>query len=118
MRYKIFDFLGLLKTEAKITTGNFYALSPKCYVMDGETRKISHKGVPKSVKLHHMDFRDCLYGNKEKTIKFNHIAISRRHSQATTKEVEKRALNGLYYKMFLEANKISTRPHMKDGKFV
>ena len=86
--------------------------------MDGETRKISHKGVPKSVKFHYMDFHECLYGNEEKIIKFNHIAISRRHSQARTKEVEKRALNGLFYKMFLQANKISTRPHMKDGKFV
>ena len=115
----LLTFTGLLKTEEKITSGNYYGLSPKAYILQSETKKkLSHKGVPKSADLHQDHFRKCLYENDPGSVSYSNITISKTLCHARTNLTEKRALNNLYMKLHVEENKISVRPHMRNGQYL
>ena len=87
--------------------------------MQTETEtKLSHKGVPKAINLDTNDYLRCLYENDPGRISYNNITISKKHSHARTQSMSKRALNSLYFKLNVSENKVSVRPHMRDGQYL
>ena len=85
---------------------------------DGGEKKISHKGVPKSITLTEQDYRKCLYESNPGKVTYSNITISKRNNEATTRETQKRALNSVYFKMHVESNRVSVRPHMNTNDYV
>ena len=86
--------------------------------MDGERRKLSHKGVPKTVNLTAEDYRKALYENDLGKVKYHNITISKKNNEATLRCTTKLAFNSVYTKMHVEANQISIRPHMINNEYV
>ena len=118
-RLKFQSMKGLLKTEKKIREGHFVGLSPKCYIMEGEgKRKVSHKGVPKKIKMTIGQYLRSLYDNDPGFVSFAHIAISKANQQATTRVTRKRALNSLLLILHVHENKVTVRPHHINSKFL
>ena len=108
-----------MKTEKKIVKGNFYGLSPKCYIIaDGDDIKLSTKGVPKSVNLDQGNFERCLYQNDPGSVAYHNITISKKQNEAITRKTQKVALNNLYFKLHVDSNKVSVHPHKINGKFM
>ena len=108
-----------MKTEKKIVKGNFYGLSPKCYIIaDGDDIKLSTKGVPKSVNLDQGNFERCLYQNDPGSVAYHNITISKKQNEAVTRKTQKVALNNLYFKLHVDSNKVSVQPHKINGKFL
>ena len=94
-------------------------LSPKAYIMqNAAVKKLSHKGVPKTVELNDIDYASCLYDNNPGSISYHNITISKKHSNVRTQKTTKRALNSLYMKFHVQSDKITVRPHMRNGKFL
>lgn len=85
---------------------------------DQKKQKLSHKGVPKHISFVKDDYLRCLYENDPKNVSYRNITISKQQCQAKTRSVTKRALNGLYMKFHVEANRVSIRPHVLNGKHV
>ena len=108
-----------MKTEKKIEDGHYFGLSPKCYIMQSESeKKLSTKGVPRSAPLDLNDFRRCLYDNDQGSVSYSHLVISKKNNLAVTRKTTKVALNSLYLKLHVDSNKITVRPHQKDGKWL
>ena len=108
-----------MKTEQKISDGHFYGLSPKCYIMQSKNKiKLSTKGVPRSIDLRKEDFMKCLYKNDAGSVSYHHLMISKKTNEAITRKTTKVALNNLYFKMHVDSNKVTVRPHKKDGKWL
>ena len=85
---------------------------------DGGARKISHKGVPKAARLTEEHFRKCLYENDPGKVTYSNITISKKNNEATTRTTKKNALNSVYFKLHVESNKVSVRPHMNKNDYV
>ena len=81
-------------------------------------KKLSHKGVPKSVALDDHDYLNCLYNDEPGYVSYGNIQISKKECHAKTRSITKRALNGLYMKFHVEKNRVSVRPHMINGNFL
>ena len=81
-------------------------------------KKLSHKGVPKSVALDDHDYLNCLYNDEPGYVFYGNIQISKKECHAKTRSITKRALNGLYMKFHVEKNRVSVRPHMINGNFL
>ena len=110
---------GLLKTEKKIREGHFVGLSPKCYIMEGGgKRKVSHKGVPKKIKMTTKQYLKSLYENDPGLVSFAHIAISKANQEATTRVIKKKAFNSLLLKLHVEENKVTVRPHHINSEYL
>lgn len=84
---------------------------------DGK-RKVSHKGVPKNINLPEDLFRKSLYENDPGSVTYNHIMISKKTNTAMTRQTRKVALNSFYYKLHVDSNKVSVRPHMINNEYV
>ena len=81
-------------------------------------KKLSHKGVPKSVSLEDHNYLKCLYENDPGRVTYGNIQISKKDCHAKTRTMSKRALNGLYMKFHVEENRVSIRPHMLNGEYL
>ena len=109
---------GLLKSEFSIDSGQFVALSPKCYIFEnGEKVKRSSKGIPKACQLDVQDFLDTLYEDREKSVQFGQITINKKLCSATTRICRRKALNNLYLKFHVEVDGVNCRPHKIGNNF-
>ena len=87
-------------------------------MQDESEKKLSHKGVPKSIEMGDINYLDCLYDDKPGTVSYGHILMSKKECQAKSRTITKRALNGLYLKFHVEENRVSVRPHKLDDQYV
>ena len=87
-------------------------------MQDGCSKKLSHKGVPKAITLTDEHYRKCLYENDPGKVSYSNITISKKNNEATTRTTQKIALNSVYFKLHVESNKVTVRPHMNENKYV
>ena len=87
-------------------------------MQDETERKLSHKGVPKYIRLADDDYLSCLYEDKPGQVSYKNIQISKKECHAKTRSITKRALNGLYMKFHVEKNRVSVRPHILNGEYL
>ena len=87
-------------------------------MQDGDSKKISHKGVPKSINLVQEHYHKCLYEDDPGMVKYSNITISKKNNEATTRTTKKVALNSVYFKLHVDTNKVSVRPHKNKDGFV
>ena len=87
--------------------------------MQSETeKKLSHKGVSKTINLQDENYLRCLYDNETSQVSYGHILISKKDCQAKTRLVTKKALNSLYMKFHVEENRVSIRPHKLNDQYL
>ena len=87
-------------------------------MQDDSEKKLSHKGVPKSIEIDDVNYLDCLYDDNPGKVSYGHILISKKECQAKSRSITKRALNGLYLKFHVEENRVSVRPHKLNDQYV
>ena len=87
-------------------------------MQDEAEKKLSHKGVSKTIELKDTNYLRCLYEDDASQVSYGHILISKKDCQAKTRSVAKKALNGLYMKFHVEENRVSIRPHKINGHYL
>ena len=85
---------------------------------EGKRVKRSNKGVPKHVKLQYEDYAVALFDNHIKRASYNRMAIDDRVGSVVTKKITKKTVNNLYFKLHVEDDLVSCRPHKCGSKYL
>ena len=110
---------GLLKQEYGSSRGKFYGLSPKCYhISDAVNIKRSNKGVPRHVNFAEREFEYALFGESKIKKKFGQIVKSKNYGAKCTREIEKKALNGIYLKMRTHDDLVTVTPLIENETYI
>ena len=105
-----------------IRNGRFCALSPKTYFsinLETNSKKTGLKGVPhaEARKISIQNVLNCLYYNTQ----FNAITRQFRfnaQNQMAYKESNKKALNSVFRKFYVENDRITCSPLQLNGKYL
>ena len=106
--------------EFSLSTGQFIALSPKCYYAYNEetsTSKLGTKGVPIKCNLTLQNFMSKLYHGKDKIVDFDSLRMVK--TKMTRLTTTKTALNDCFIKFHVGQDGISCSPLTdKDNKYI
>jgi len=117
---------GLIKSEFRSLHGSFVGVCPKAYIVQEENskrerteKKYSSKGVSKHADLEKQIFLKAIYEpNQTERGTFSQFKFDRTTTTMQTIEQNKRLLNSLYTKLFVEADLISISPLSKEGEYL
>ncbi|CAG5104401.1 Oidioi.mRNA.OKI2018_I69.chr1.g1235.t1.cds [Oikopleura dioica] len=114
---------GLMKTEWSTESGALIALGNKLYLgidPEKDVNKRSSKGIPHNVEIEFEAMLNCLKGVNLEENKFQLTALRRQPSNGLVcrTSTSKRLLSDVFFKLYVNNDKITCTPLSKDGKLL